>query len=209
MQFQTFLCLIQPFLKVFSGFWSDRLGRRKVFVFWGYFLSEVFKFLLAFSKLWGHVLFFISFERLGKGLRNAPRDAMIAESMPKAHGRGFGFHKMMDTLGAIGGSILVLVLFWVLDFSFKKIIIVAALIGFTSLIPLIFVREKKRDKLNVSLKIGFKELPLKLKLFLMVAGLFSLANFSYMFFILKVSQSFDGAFAVVVAIILWKPKPLP
>lgn len=197
---------ITSIIQVFSGYWSDKTKRRKVFVFSGYLTSVLFKFLLSLSRLWQHVLVFASFERVGKGLRTAPRDAMIADSMPKKRGKGFGLHRTLDTSGAIVGSILVLLLFWHLHFSFKTIIFTAAAIGFLSLIPLYFVKEVKprlKRKQNTTFIISLKKLSPKLKSFIFIASVFALANFSYMFFILKARTLFQGAKGIIAAMLLY------
>ncbi len=187
---------IASLLKVVSGFYSDRIGRRKPFVFFGYFLSSVFKLLLGVSRTPIAVLFFMSFERLGKGLRTAPRDALLADSMPKHRGKSFGVHRFFDSLGSVFGAIIVLLLIWFLRLDYKVIIIIAALLGFFALIPLFFVKEpsvKKETSVSVVskqslFKLGF--LSRELKLFLVVSSLFALANINYMFFILKVQDFF-------------------
>nr|QNO51406.1 hypothetical protein PFCPEAIJ_00007 [Methanosarcinales archaeon ANME-1 ERB6] len=191
---------ISSILKVFSGFWSDRTGKRKVFVSSGYLTSAIFKLFLAFSQVWPHVLVFASGERVGKGLRTAPRDAIIADSMPEARGKGFGIHRALDTSGAIAGSVIVLLLllfFW-FDLEqiayqigfYKSVIFIAAIVAFFSLVPLYFVKEGKREPQEIRLQISLKKLPKQLKLFIVVATLFALANFTYMFFILKAMDAF-------------------
>lgn len=181
---------IASILKVLSGYWSDRVGRRKIFVSSGYLTSAIFKFLLSFSRIWQHILLFVSFERVGKGLRTAPRDAIIADSMPEARGKGFGIHRALDTLGAILGGIMALVLYWFLEFGFTSIIFIAAIIAFIPLFPLYFVKEVKREPRKINLQISLKKLPKPLMLFIMVATVFALANFTYMFFILKAAAAF-------------------
>lgn len=194
---------VSSILKVFCGYWSDRVGKRKVFVFPGYLTSAVFKLLLSFSKVWQHVLIFAGLERVGKGLRTAPRDAIIADSMPEKKGRGFGIHRALDTSGAIGGSVVVFILFWFLKFNFKLIIFIAAILAFFSLIPLHFVKEKKRKPQRISLKITLKNLPTPCKLFIIISSVFSLANFSYMFFILRAKEFFTGRLSSGVPILLY------
>jgi len=181
---------ISSILKVLSGYWSDRVGRRRIFVFSGYLTSAIFKFLLSFSRIWQHILLFVCFERVGKGLRTAPRDAIIADSMPEARGKGFGIHRALDTLGAILGGIMALVLYWFLEFGFTSIIFIAAIIAFISLSPLYFVKEVKREPQKINLQISLRKLPKPLMLFIMVAAVFALANFTYMFFILKAAAAF-------------------
>jgi len=194
---------ISRILKVFAGFWSDKTGRRKIFVYSGYLTSAIFKLFLGFSKIWQHILVFAGLERVGKGLRTAPRDAIIADSMPKKRGKGFGVHRAMDTTGAILGSIVVFILFWFFKFGFKSIIFTAAIISFFSLIPLIFVKEKRKKIQKVNLKTSLKNFPEPLKIFILIAGLFALANFSYMFFILRAREFFSGRLSIGMPILLY------
>ena len=112
---------VSSILKVFSGYWSDRKGKRKIFVASGYLTSAGFKLLLSFATLWQYILVFVSFERVGKGLRTAPRDAIIANSMPEARGKGFGIHRALDTAGAIAGSLVVLLLLWFFISDFEDV----------------------------------------------------------------------------------------
>ncbi len=181
---------IASILKVLSGYWSDRIGRRKIFVTSGYLTSAIFKLLLASSRIWQHILLFACFNSVGKGLRTAPRDAIIADSMPEARGKGFGIHRALDTSGAIFGGMAALFLYWFLEFGFSSIILIAAIIAFISLLPLYFVKEGDRDQQKISLKISLKRLPKPLLFFIIVATLFALANFTYMFFILKAETAF-------------------
>lgn len=194
---------VTSILNVLAGYSSDKIGRRKVFLTSGYLTSAVFKLLLSFSIVWQHILVFTSFERVGKGLRTPPRDAMIADSMPKEKGKGFGIHRALDTSGAILGSVAVFILFWFLRFEFNLIIFVAAIFAFVSLIPLYLVKERRGKLRDVTLKVGLKELPKPLKLFIFIAGVFSLSNFSYMFFILKAQEAFVGRISVGVPILLY------
>ncbi|MCD6227849.1 MFS transporter [Candidatus Micrarchaeota archaeon] len=194
---------VSSILKVFAGYWSDKTGKRKVFVYSGYVTSILFKFFLFFSTAWQHVLVFASLERVGKGLRTAPRDAIIADSMPKKRGKGFGIHRMLDTSGAVIGSAIALLLFWFLGFDFKTIILSAAVIGFLSLVPLFFVKEKARKPKDISFKLSIKRLPGNLRTFIIISSIFALANFSYMFFILKAQREFSGDFAVITPLLLY------
>jgi len=189
---------ISNILTIISGYWSDKIRKRKIFVIVGYLSSSLFKLLLSFVKIWPQALIVSSFERIGKGIRTAPRDAIISESMPKKHGKGFGFHRAMDTTGAILGSILVLILFWYWGLSFNTIILIAAIISFASLFPLIFVTEKKTFQKKNNINFSIKTLSNPLKYFLIISGIFALANFSYMFFILKAQQFFPERLAIII-----------
>jgi len=194
---------ISSIIKVFSGYLSDKSGRKKPFVVAGYTISSLFKFLLGLSSVWQHILVFATLERIGKGLRTAPRDAIISESMPKERGRGFGIHRTMDTLGAIMGGVIVFILFWYFNLNFSIIILIASGIAFSSLIPLYFVRDIKRKIKEITFRISIKQLTPELRKFIFTASVFTLANFSYMFFLLKSQEIFTGKPSVGIPILLY------
>ena len=182
---------LSSLFKIIGGWFSDVKGKRKIFVFLGYLFSIISRFLLVLASTWQSILAFISLERFGK-LRDPPRDAIITQS---THHRGkwFGIHQMMDTSGAIIGTILVLLLFWKLNLEFKQIILVAAIISAFSLIPLIFVKETKTKKIKKDLFKGIKKLNKKLKYFVFVSSVFVLGNFGlYMFMLLLAKQVTDS-----------------
>jgi MFS family permease len=195
---------ISSILKVVCGYWSDKTGRRKVFVYAGYATSTVFKLLLAFSRIWHSAVAFSSLERIGKGLRTAARDAIIAESMTKQRGKAFGVHRAVETGGAILGAVVALLLFWFFGMKFGSIIFVAAVAGVASLIPLYFVRETGSvPRQNVALKLNIGTLSAPLRLFIVIAGIFALGEFSYMFFVMRVQQFFGGRLSVAAPILLY------
>ena len=194
---------VSSLLKVICGYWSDKTGKRKIFVFSGYMTSALFKLLLSFSTIWQHVLIFSGLERVGKGIRTAPRDAIIADSMPEKRGKGFGIHRALDTAGAILGSVFAFLLIWYGALNFNIIILIAACIAFLSFIPLLFVKEIKRKKQDISFKVSIKAMPRSLKYFLVVSIVFSLGNFSYMFFILRSQTLFSGEMSVAGPILLY------
>ncbi|OYT43907.1 MFS transporter [Candidatus Bathyarchaeota archaeon ex4484_40] len=174
---------VSSILKVFSGYWSDRLGRRKILVTSGYALSSVSKALFPFVGSWIHLLILRPIERVGKGLRTAPRDV------------SFGIHRALDTSGALLGSFLAFIFVWFLNLNFRSILLIAAAIGFFALVPLIPVREAKANgKGAAPFKIGLKELGKPFKLFIAIVTLFTLGNFSYMFFILRARDVFYAVF---------------
>ena len=178
---------LSSLFKIFGGWLSDRIGKRKPFVFLGYFLSVIFRFFLALARSWQAIISFISLERLGK-LRDAPRDVIITQSTKK-RGKGFAFHQMMDTSGAILGTLLVIFLFWKLQFKMQTIIFIAAGISAFSLLPLFFVKELKTKLVKINLFRGIKNLDSRLKYFVFVASVFTLANFGlYLFLLLRVRE---------------------
>lgn len=182
---------LSSLLQVFSGYWSDRLPRRKPLVFAGYAVSSVFKLFLALASAWPHVLAARVFERVGKGLRTAPRDAIIADSSDQSvRGRAFGVHRALDTAGAVAGSLAALLLFWFLDLEIESILVVAAVVAFAALFPLYWVKEPRRESRQAALAVTLRGLPGRFRLFLLAGTAFGLANFTYMFFVLKARDSF-------------------
>jgi MFS family permease len=98
---------VSSFLKLFAGYFSDRSGRRKAPVVFGYALASIARPLLGFATSWQQVFFVRFADRVGKGIRSAPRDAMIADSAaPHERGLAFGFHRAMDHSGAVVGPLL-------------------------------------------------------------------------------------------------------
>ena len=194
---------ISSLLKVICGHLSDRIGKRKIFVGFGYSISAVFKFLLSFSMVWQHILIFSGLERVGKGLRTAPRDAIISDSMPEKKGKGFGIHRALDTLGAVIGASLAFILLWYVSLDYRTILLIAAGISFLSLIPLLWVKERKKEKTKKHLNNTLKNLSKPLKMFIFIAALFSLANISYMFFIRRAQLLFTGHSALTTPVLLY------
>src|SRR5512132_4279787 len=124
-------------LKIFFGTLSDRLGRRKPFAVVGYALSALTKPLLYFAGAWGWVLGVRVADRIGKGIRTAPRDALIADSIHQdQRGLAFGLHRASDTLGAFLGLGIAAVLIWLTQ-SDKLLLAVSTfrLIVLVSIIP--------------------------------------------------------------------------
>jgi MFS family permease len=195
---------LSSILKVVCGYWSDKTGKRKIFVYWGYGVSTVFKLFLGISRTWPVAVIFASLERLGKGLRTAARDAIIAESVVATRrGKGFGIHRGLDTVGAILGSAISFLLLWFAGFQLHTLILVAGVIGLASLAPLRFVKEPEIQKQNAKLKIGLAILPKPLRMFILVSGIFALGNFSYMFFVLRAQHLFTGKSSVAAPILLY------
>jgi len=137
-------------LKLYSGWLSDRWGRRKPFAVAGYGLAAVSKPLIAVAGVWGHVLGARFLDRTGKGLRAAPRDALIAENCPPTQrGRAFGFHRSMDTAGAVLGPLLG---YWFLHAFPGQFRWLYALAFFPALVGVVllawFVREQSAAKIG-------------------------------------------------------------
>ncbi|MEJ2688102.1 MAG: MFS transporter [Gammaproteobacteria bacterium] len=196
---------VASLLKLYSGHLSDRASSRKGFVFAGYLVSSAAKLLFAFAGSWPQVLGLRMAERFGKGVRSAPRDALLAASTARGRrGRGFGIHRAMDSGGAVLGTAIAFVMYWNLGLGFGHIFMTAGAIGFLSLLPLLFVRERREQgPAPASATMAFRNLPPRLRRFTVVAFLFALANFSYMFFVLRSESAFSGRLAVGVPIVLY------
>src|SRR2546428_337269 len=134
---------VVSFMKIFSGRFSDAAGKRKLFVGAGYALSTLMKVLFPFAQSWPEFLGMRIVERTGKGVRDAPRDALLTESTPaETRGKAFGFHRSMDTTGAIAGPIITLVLLATIAASsgipnYRLILLLAALLVFSDLLAIL------------------------------------------------------------------------
>lgn len=178
-------------LKVFSGYLSDRLKKRKPIVFFGYTLSALTKPLLAFASTWQTILFLRFSDRVGKGIRTSPRDALIADySTEIVRGRAFGFHRSMDNLGAVLGTLIsFLLMSYVVYDPFRTVFLVSALPGVLAVgILIFFVKERKPETHPLEERKGFKDFKWfegGFKSFLLASGIFTFSNFSYAFFLLR------------------------
>ena len=189
-------------LKVLAGCWSDRLGKRKPLVVAGYALSALGKLFLPVATTWQQVFLLKTLERSGKGVRSAPRDAMISESADKSNrGRGFGLHRAMDSTGAVIGSLLAYFL-WQGGMSYSSIFMVAGVLSLVALLPFHLVKETFKAP-NCEVRLLLSGLSRELRHFLLIASLFALGNFSYMFFILRAQGLFSGAEAVAAPLLLY------
>ncbi len=177
------------FLKVLSGYWSDRIQRRKPFVLAGYGLSTLTKPLFAFATTWPFVLFVRIIERVGKGIRTAPRDAIIAESIdPSIRGRAYGFHRTMDGIGSVLGAVIAFIFLPLL--GYRQIFLVAVIPGIIAVACILFLKEKnanneKKISHKPSFKVSLKALPFNLKLFILVSAIFAFGQFGYAFLLLR------------------------
>ena len=175
-------------LKVFSGYWSDKIKRRKPFVLFGYSLSSITKPLFSLASAWSFVLFIRVLERIGKGLRTAPRDALVAESCDKSvRGKAFGFHRAMDGIGSVLGALLAFLL--LPTFGYRNIFLFAFVPSIIAVFAIIFIKEKKSPVTlgakETSIKLSFKELPTNLRLFIIVSSIFAFGHFGYAFLLLR------------------------
>ena len=184
---------IASLLKTYSGTWSDRISRRKPFVVFGYLLSALAKPLTGMAYSWTDVLFARGLDRTGKGIRGAPRDALLAEAVTaKIRGEAFGWHRAMDTFGAAIGPILAVVYLTYFSHDLRGIYYIALIPGFIAVAFVISVKEKKlvykKEIQSRSLKIKWSELSKDFKVYLFSWGLFSITNSSDVFLLMKAKE---------------------
>jgi MFS family permease len=176
-------------LKVFSGYWSDKIKRRKPFVFVGYSLSSVTKPLFAVAQTWPFVLLFRIVERIGKGVRDAPRDAIVADSVDVSiRGKAYGFQRAMDGIGSFSGAILAVLLLPI--FGYRVLFLIAFFPGIVAVLFILFIKERRQAVViqtpqKVPFRVSIAKLPRNLQLFILVSTVFALGNFGYAFLILK------------------------
>jgi MFS family permease len=172
------------------GALSDRWGRRKPFCLAGYGLAAFTKPLLAAAYAWPLVLCARVLDRFGKGLRGSPRDALIADSTPAdLRGRAFGFHRSGDSIGAVCGPLLALLLLSVLHGDLRAAFLIAFVPGLLSTLLVLPVHERKaaaNPRPLFSLAVAGKNPALRR--FLLITLLFALGNSSDMFLILRAKQ---------------------
>lgn len=184
-------------LKLASGWWSDRVGKRKPLVVIGYGIASIARPLIAVTQSAGQVLAIRLTDRIGKGLRNAPRDALIADSVdPSIRGKAFGFHRAADHAGAVLGPLIAFVLLQWLGFDLRTVFWLALVPGVFAMVTVIaFVREAKAPPAHAAenfpapeARAGNSHLPRSFWAYLAVVLLFTLGNSTDAFLLLRANQ---------------------
>lgn len=178
-------------LKVFSGHFSDRINKRKPFTIAGYACSSAGKVFLYLAGAWSAVFAGRLIDRFGKGIRTAPRDALIAESSNSgSRGASFGLHRMMDTLGASSGVLIAYLIIRYYSGDMKQIFLFSLIPAAAAVLFLFFVKEPPRRSAQASapLRFSWGVLDKRLKLFLIFSFIFSLGNSSNQFLLLRVQK---------------------
>ena len=178
-------------LKAISGYWSDKIGKNKPFMIIGYGITAIITPLYALARIPIQILFFRFFERIGKGLRAAPRDSLISGSIKKNEaGKTFGFQKAMDNSGAIVGPLIAFLLLSIFPLNYSYIFLLAtipAILGVWTII--IFIKEAKAEKKETTNKISLKLLPKKFYFFLIIIFVFTLGNSADALLLVKTSET--------------------
>ncbi len=191
-------------LKLFSGYLSDRFGKRKLLVFIGYALASVTRPLLSFVGSWQQVLAVRVTDRVGKGIRGTPRDALIADSVPpEKRGLAFGFNRAADHLGAVIGPICAFVLLSFLASDpqnptaqdYRQVFLFASIPVILGLFVIIFLVKEEKHPLSdenttlTPIKLSLSEFDSNFKRYLIVVALFTLSNSTDAFLLLRAREA--------------------
>ena len=184
------------FVKLGSGWYSDRIGHRKAIVSVGYFLTGTALALFAAAISWPLILLGRVISWFGRGVRSPLRDAMLAESVtPDVRGKAFGLHRAGDTVGAIIGPLLGVWLLSILPHPnpsspFRIIFVLSLVPGLASVLSFVLLVQEKRRPANRSLRFwgAVRELPNSYTRFLQGVGVFGLGDFSHTLLILAATQ---------------------
>jgi MFS family permease len=189
------------FVKTFSGWFSDKLGRRKPLSVLGYLLTGVFVGITGFARSWFEVLIYRSLAWIGRGTREPPRDALLADSVNKAYyGHAFGFHRAMDSLGAIIGPLTAFFLIPLI--GFRNIFFLSFLPGGLAILAIsLGVREnvgQVRRQVK-SFAWHLKSLPREFRMFLFIMFVFGASNFNRTLLLLRVQEVLTPVSGIIIA----------
>jgi len=195
-------------VRLFSGMVADRVRNRKWLILFGYGLSSVAKPLIGLAGSAWHVLALRSTDKFGKGIRTAPRDALVADlAQQRARGWAFGYQRAMDHLGAVLGALVAWWLFWQMGLTIRTVIVVSALPSVLCLLTIVgFIKEKPDRQIATGVAgrrlsmSQLQQLPRHFWLFLVAAGAFALANSSDAFLLLR---SGEMGLSLAWAVLAW------
>jgi len=190
------------FVKIFSGWISDRIKKRKGLMVVGYAATGLFAGLTGFATTWIGALFYRTFAWMGRGLREPPRDALIADSvLPAYYGRAFGFHRAMDTLGAIVAPLFVF--FALSHVGVKNIFLISFIPGIIAvLVVVLLTRESPQDGKQPQSAGFWKDiasLPKSYRLFLLVMFVFGIGNFNRTLLLLRTQEVLTPISGLMIA----------
>ncbi|MCL2150058.1 MAG: MFS transporter [Dehalococcoidia bacterium] len=191
-------------LKVFSGYMTDRLRKKKALAFFGYATGILYKLALLVAGSWAGILGARMLDRIGKGIRTAPRDVLVSESAGKGGmGRAFGLHKALDMSGAALG---ILITFFILrgmgdGFDYKRLFILSMIPAALGLGMFFFIKEKKEPHPTKNREPFWKNISKidgQLRLYLLVIFLFTLGNSSNTFILLRAQSAGFNTMSVIL-----------
>jgi MFS family permease len=187
--------------KAVSGYWSDRIKKRKVFIWTGYMFGSLSRIGYALTAVWQWLIPFRILDRAGK-IRSAPRDAIVADiSNHKDRSVNFGILGAMDNLGAVFGILICIFLFQYL--GYRNLFMIAAIPSVIAmLLILFFIKEKKQNGIVLYEGMRFKDLNSNLKLLFFLSAVFELGAFTYSFLLIFAKESgFQIAFVTILYLI--------
>ena len=189
-------------LKLFSGMIADKYNNKKKLAFIGYFSSFFSKIILILFASLGGVLLSRGIERFGKGIRTAPRDALVAESAEKGKlGKAYGLHKTFDLVGVSIGILLAYFLLSAENLTgFRNIFLLSLIPAFIGLMFMFFVKDGGQKVVSKKFEFKWKSLDKKLKLFLIFIFIFTLGNSSNAFILLR---AYSSGFSIQDALLLY------
>ncbi len=211
-------------VRVISGWLSDRMGKRKPLTFAGYTLSTIAKPFMYIASTWPVVLGIRFADRLGKGIRTAPRDALVADSATlENRGKAFGFHRAMDTAGAACGLVIAAIVVFLTQKgslelvrgTYQTLVLIGVIPAILALFLFLFIRETKRQEWTVDRKIDTPQVQEKdrkttttsfdtrFKIFLAIIFVFTLGNSSDAFLVLRAQNLGNPVFGVLVMLVLF------
>ena len=210
-------------LKVVSGWFSDKLGNRKGLSFIGYALSTLAKPFMLIANTWVPIMGIRFADRFGKGIRTAPRDALVADSSSEGdRGKAYGFHRAMDTSGAALGLVAAAAVVFLLQRevvdlqidTYRWLIILGIIPAFMALFFFVFIKEPPKQKAcqvapsckttdAVPLSASETALGNKFKIFLCIVFLFTLGNSSDAFLILRAQNLGNNVFYIILMMVLF------
>jgi len=184
-------------LKVFSGYATDKSQKKKIIAFSGYATGLVYKLALMVAGSWAGILIARVIDRVGKGIRTAPRDVLVSESTDNENiGKAFGLHKALDMLGAALGILITYFLLSSLGdgggYDYKRLFALSMIPSALGLLAFIFIRQKKEPretKKREAFWTNLKSIDGQLKLYLLVVFIFTLGNSSNTFILLKAKSA--------------------
>lgn len=192
---------IQNIVQGFSGWLSDKIQKRKSIALIGYLLAALAKPLMGFTSVWQGVLFARSLDRLGTGIRSAPRDALLASSVSHLHrGKAFGLEGFGDNLGAFLGPLIAILFLTTLTFNIRYIFYLAFIPAILAFCMVLFVKEKhNKIKSETKLDIGIRQFSKDYWKYLLVTASFGIGNSSNSFLILQ-TQNVSTSLVITILI---------
>jgi MFS family permease len=206
-------------LRIFSGRISDKLKKRKLPAVLGYGFSTLVKPFMYFAASWGAALAVRFGDRIGKGIRSSPRDALVADSVEAyQRGRGFGIHRAMDTAGATLGLVIAAVIIYVFQGgglnlelqTYQRLVLIGVIpAALAVIVLLVFVQERNRKVESTAVDKNFpvikpeEKFDTRFKLYLLVMGVFTLGNSSDFFVILRAQDLGTSVLYITLMLVLF------